>query len=289
MQYSTDENSLLLETNQRRDTFIHTRLGDHISARLFSMRCQEAQTQTLLNQDYACLLSLQDASSLCFCVCDGVGSSYRGDFAAQYLAGQLLTWLQEMPEIPSDLDLLSRTLHDLLDLWAHNAHVLLGELVIPSETPALVREVLEELRDTAGSETVFLCGRIDAIRCPPHAPHPHRPHVAQAFFCWMGNVTARLSLSANRCIILGDQKDDKNRWSTTHSCRGQITIWRDSLATLEHLTIYTDGLDTVGEKLALSTDEEWQEHAQRLLLLPQNDDMTALEFCWLDENKGPAS
>src|SRR5215813_12451163 len=99
MQRSTDEDGLLLETNQRKDTFIRTQLADNVSVRLFSMRCQEAQTQTLLNQDYACLVSQQDASSLCFCVCDGVGSSYRGDFAAHYLASHLLAWLQEMTVI----------------------------------------------------------------------------------------------------------------------------------------------------------------------------------------------
>lgn len=269
---------LQLETNQHRDTFIRTQLGDNIFARLFSMRCQEAQTQMLLNQDFACLVSQQDASSLCFCVCDGVGSSYRGDFAAHYLASRLLSWLQEMPTILSNQDQLARALHGLLDAWAHDAHTMLSKLAIPAETPELVREVLAELRDTAGSETVFFCGRIDARNLP-----------AQAIFCWMGNVTARLSLSSNRCIILGDHHNDKNRWSTIHSRRGQVTIWSDSLSNIEHLIIYTDGFDAVGEKLILATDEEWQAHAQRLLLLPRNDDMTALEFCWLPEKKGPAA
>jgi hypothetical protein len=258
MQHGTNEGGLLLETNQRRDIFIHTQPGDNVSVRLFSMRCQEAQTQTLLNQD----------------------------FAAHYLAGRLLSWLQDIPAVPANLDQLSRTLHSLLDVWAHQAHMLLSKLAIPAETPELVREVLEELRDTTGSETVFFCGRIDARKLPTQSDTPLS---TQALFCWMGNVTARLSLSSNRCIILGDQNNDKNRWSTIHSRRGQVTIWSDSLPTIERLIIYTDGLDTVGEKLALATDEEWQAHAQSLQLLPQNDDMTALEFCWLHEKKGPAA
>lgn len=277
---------LQLETNQHSDTFICTQPADNLTIRLFSMRCQEAQTQTLLNQDFACLASQQNASSLCFCVCDGVGSSYRGDFAAHYLACHLLSWLQEMPAIPSNPDQLAHTLHNLLDLWAHEAHIMLGKLAIPPETPELVREVLEEQRDTAGSETVFFCGRIDAGKSP--AQRATAPS-AQAIFCWMGNVTARLSLSANRCLILGDHDNDKNRWSTIHSRRGQVTLWSDSLSTIERLIIYTDGLAAIGEKLVLATDEEWQAHARQLLLLPQNDDMTVLEFCWLPEKKGPAA
>jgi hypothetical protein len=267
-----------LETNQHGNTFIRTQPANNVTIRLFSMRCQEAQTQTLLNQDFACLASQPDASSLSFCVCDGVGSSYRGDFAAHYLAGRLLSWLQEIPAVPSNLDQLARTLHGQLDAWAHDAHAQLSKLAIPAETPELVREVLEELRDTAGSETVFFCGRIDT-----------RPLPAQAFFCWMGNITARLSLSSNRCLILGDHNNDKNRWSTIHSRRGQVTLWSESLSTIEHLIIYTDGFDAVGEKLTRASEEEWQAHAQRLLLLPRNDDMTALEFRWLHEKKGPAA
>src|ERR1700674_213395 len=113
------KSGLLLASNQQGDTFIRTQLANNVTARLFSMRCQEAQTQTLLNQDYACLVSQQDA--LCFCVCDGVGSSYRGGFAACYFASQLLTWLQEMTAIPSDLEQFSRTVHGLLDAWARDA------------------------------------------------------------------------------------------------------------------------------------------------------------------------
>jgi hypothetical protein len=215
---------LQLETNQRRDTFIRTQLGGNVSARLFSMRCQEARTQTLLNQDFACLASQRDATSLCFCVCDGVGNSYRGDFAAHYLAGHLLAWLQKMTAVPSDLAQLSGTLHGLLDLRARDAHVLLSKQAIPAKTPELVREVREERHDSAGSETVFFCGRIDARPSPAQPAQCATLHAVQAVFCWMGNVTACLSLSANRNIILGDQGDDTNRWSTIHSCHSPVTL-----------------------------------------------------------------
>jgi hypothetical protein len=280
MQHNSDD--LLLETGQGQDTFLRTLLGEYVSARLLSVRSQEAQMQDLLNQDYACLLSRKNASSLVFCVCDGVGSSYRGDFAAHYLAGQLLNWLQEMPEIPLKMSLFSDTLHTLLDVWAHDAQMKLRQMPIPPETPGLVCEVLEELRDTYGSETVFFCGRVDAGDWPLQS---NTLYPIRIVFCWMGNVTMHLSISADRCIVLGDDADDTNRWSTLQSRRGEMTIWSDTLSTIEHLIIHTDGLDSVGARLASFTNAEWQTQTQQLLQLPKNDDMTALELRWMHKKK----
>lgn len=282
MQRDLSSDSFLLETDQNQETFIHRQLGNYVMARLLSVRCQEAQTQALLNQDYACLLSRENASSLAFCVCDGVGSSYRGDFAAHYLASHLLTWLQEMKEIPLNMHLFSKTLDDLLDVWAHDAQMQLKRMAMPPDTPALVHEVLEELRDTHGSETVFFCGRVDTGSWPSRS---RTPQPIRVVFCWMGNVTMHLSLSDNCCIMLGDPVDDKSRWSTMHSRRGEVTIWSDTFSSIEHLTIHTDGLNAVGEKLIWLNNAEWRGSTQQLLHLPKNDDMTALELRWQHKTK----
>ena len=267
----TEMTTQKLTSNQSVDTLTRVQLSSNMSARLLSVRCREAQTQALCNQDYASLVSLNDGSSLCFCVCDGVGSSYKGDFAAHYLATHLLTWLQEMTEIPQDIATFTSTLHGLLDLWAYDARMQLKKVVLPSETPQLAREVMEELRDTYGSETVFLCGRIDT---------KESSRSTQAIVCWMGNVTARLSLPSDQRIILGNTNDRSGRWSTVQGRRGTVDIWHATFTALERLVIHTDGLDTIGENLALLTDDEWHTQIQDLLLLPKNDDMTALEICW---------
>ena len=260
-----------LVSHQSIDTLTRVQIGSNISARLLSVRCREAQTQALRNQDYASLVSYNNGSSLCFCVCDGVGSSYRGDFAACYLATHLLDWLQEMTEIPQDIPVFTSTLHGLLDLWAYDARIQLKKVTIPPETSQLAREVMEELRDTYGSETVFLCGRIDTEELSHHT---------QAIMCWMGNVTARLSLPSDQHMLLGDTNDRSGRWSTMQGRRGQVGIWNATFATPERLVIYTDGLDTIGENLTRFTDDEWHIQVQNLLLSPKNDDMTALELCW---------
>src|SRR5437868_7037665 len=86
----------LIETAERSDTFHWTSVNDTLHVRLLSVRSQEAQMQNLTNQDYARVYIQSDGSSLCFCVCDGVGSSYKGDFAAQYLAKCLIQWMQTL-------------------------------------------------------------------------------------------------------------------------------------------------------------------------------------------------
>jgi len=269
----TETTSRYLTTNQAVDTLTRMRISERISARLLSVRCQEAQTHASRNQDYASLVSRDNGTSLCFCVCDGVGSSYRGDFAAHYLATHLLAWLQEIPAILHDLDTFTSTLHGLLDLWSYDARLKLKKVALPLRTPQLAREVMEELRDTYGSETVFLCGRIDA------EPSLHQ---TQAVFCWMGNVTARLSLAPDQWVVLGDADDRAGRWSTLHGRRGQVSTWHTTFATPEQLVIYTDGLEAIGSDLAILTDDEWHIQTQHLLLSPKNDDMTALEVRWGD-------
>ncbi len=260
-----------LVTDQTIDTLTRVQINSHVCVRLLSVRCHEAQSQSLLNQDYASIISSDNGDSLSFCVCDGVGSSYKGDFAARYLTTQLLTWLHELTEVPRDIELFTNTLHGLLDLWAYDAHMKLKKMLIPPETPSLAREVMEELRDTYGSETVFLCGRIDTF---------HRFQPAQAVFCWMGNVAARLTTPAHKEIVLGHTSDKSGRWSTVQGRRGEVGVWHASLPVLERLIVHTDGLDSIGKNLAQLTDDQWYAQTQRLLSLPTNDDMTALEIHW---------
>ncbi len=276
-----DRPLLCIQTNQTSDTFTRTMLSDSVSARLLSVRCQEAQTQSLLNQDFAQVLYQQENSSLCFCVCDGVGSSYKGDFAAYYLATHLIAWLQTLTELLLDPDVLATVLRDQLNAWTDEAQLQLKQQAIPADTPVLVREVLEELRDTYGSETVFLCGRLDYANWSTHLQQS-RP--IQALFCWMGNVTARLSIVADQSIMLGDQDDKAGRWSTVRGSRGPINSWSVGLTTIDRLIVHTDGLNAIEQSLGDLDDTGWQSHVRQLLQHPSNDDMTALDLQWIHED-----
>jgi hypothetical protein len=311
---------LLIETVQTGDTFHRTSVNDTLRVCLLSVRSQEAQTQKLANQDYARVHIQSDGSSLCFCVCDGVGSSYRGDFAAHYLAKRLIQWMQTLVDLQVQTSTLASQLDAQLNFWARAAQGQLRQVAISPNAPALVREVLEELRDTYGSETVFLCGRIDldTTSASSGAQNSEGACSAQMLVCWMGNVTAQLLVGANgvletgrnsgskakvsgrpkagackgggkprpyspllaRYITLGGDDDRVARWSTLRGARGPVTIWKRHLSTIDRLIVHTDGLDAIVLPLDKLDDKAWQAQMQRLLLQPGHDDMTILELRW---------
>ena len=272
-----EKDRIYLETDATSDGLTHTVVGDTRSVRLFSMRCKEAQSQLLANQDYAQVVSRHDGSSLCFCVCDGVGSSYKGDFAARFLATRVVRWLSLLPEMPEDMNAFSTSLRACLQQWAGEAQQELKRMSLPRQAPALVREVLEEQREMYGSETVFFGGRVERASWSDTL---RLSHPAQALFCWMGNVVGRVHVAPGQVMLVGDQDDDRARWSTLHGPRGPVTSWSIALSTLESIVVYTDGFETSGATLATLSDDGWHAQAQRLLTLPGNDDMTALEVRW---------
>ena len=274
-----DSSPLTLESNQCVDTFVQISLDQSVTARLLSFRCQEAQAQCLPCQDYATLMSLREGTSICFCVCDGVGSSYKGDFAAAYLAKCLLGWLQKLAVLPRTSTKLLKTLCPCLDQWAHEAQTALLAHPISSELPALVQEVLTDVRTTYGSETVFLCGRIDAIKARSLLLLSRVKRV-RVLFCWMGNVSGQVFTTGNRSIPIGDKGNDYNRWSTARGRHGVVKMRIFTFDTIKGLTIHTDGLDSIADELAALSDEGLQMRVQQLLTLPTSDDMTLLDLHW---------
>ncbi|GCE06553.1 protein phosphatase 2C domain-containing protein [Dictyobacter aurantiacus] len=267
----------ILESDQIIDSFTRAELASSTIARLLSFRCREAREQALPNQDYARISYRKDGSSLSFCVSDGVSSSYKGDFAACCLAAYLVKWLQELPAEAARHERLDAALRTQLDRLAVQAQQQLQRLEMEPGTPGLVREVLEDLRQNYGSETVFFCGRLDYEMSIDR----QRAQLKSAFFCWMGNVTARLFLNEQQYILLGEKTDKNGRWSTRHGCRGELHTWSRSLSTLERLIVHTDGLDAIGETLSTLDDDAWLAEVQRLLASSDSDDMTVFDLSWL--------
>ncbi len=272
------DEAICIETGQAGEYFHARTINRRLALRLLSLRCRESQLQALVNQDYAQVVARSDGSSLCFCVCDGVGSSYRGDFAAQYLARELVAWLQAAEGLDGPATEVAARLRAQMDSWAPVAQQELHRQPLAAGTPALVREVLEELRDDYGSETVFLAGRVSLA---PWSTQLSLSRPTEAFFCWMGNVTARLFITAEHSLTLGGNEQPEGRWSTVRGSRGPLNAWSMGLSTIERLIVYTDGLMALGSLLAELDDQALQERAQALLQLPENDDMTALDLQWL--------
>lgn len=282
MQQATNSESdrRILASDQHADTYLSTLINERIQVRLCSVRCQEAQEDGTPNQDYARVIVTPSSRSLSFCVCDGVGSSYLGDFAARALAIRLTGMLLDLPAIPENPSTLEAGLREHLGAWAAEAHYELRRLAFPPALSSLEREILEEQRDQYGSMTVFLCGRIDDL---PSSDSPKAGDSLLAFFCWMGNVTGRTVLADSSRQDLGDLGDDRNRWSTRHGPLGTLSLRTCHLGRTEPLLVHTDGLDALTHELADLDHQQLQERMQDLLRLPTSDDMTVLEVRWRDE------
>jgi hypothetical protein len=53
-----------------------------------------------------------------------------------------------------------------------------------------------------------------------------------------------------------------------------------TFSAIDLLLVHTDGLEKVAQSLCHLDNDAWRESIQQLLLLPDNDDMTAVEFSW---------
>lgn len=278
---SDETNWLVIESDQHNDSFISTSVDNRAAVRLCSIRCQESQIDAAPNQDYARVVYAAQGSALSFCVCDGVGGSYLGNFAARYLAIRLTNYLLTLPGIPRDSRKTALALRKLLKIWAHEAQHELSLLELPLTLPALEREILQEQRDRHGSATVFFCGRVDDVLSGSVRSLQTLP----ALFCWMGNVTALVFTSPSVCQQLGDQNNDYNRWSSLIGQQGLLTIRISSLSRSEPLVIYTDGLESLGPRLSRFDDQQLQSQMWQLLSSPTSDDMTVLDLRWGDARR----
>lgn len=271
---SNEADLQIIETDQQTDTFVSTSVNGQIAVRLYSVRCQEAQLDAAPNQDYARVVFSPQGSVLSFCVCDGVGGSYLGDFAARYLALRMTNYLLTLPAIPRNPQQTAMVMRKRLENWAIEAQNELTSLGLPATLSSLEHEILAEQRDQHGSATVFFCGRVDY----GSSISTHAPEIVPALFCWMGNVTARFFSTPSICQQLGDQDNDRNRWSTLFGQQGLLTTHVSALSRCEPLIVHTDGLDMLSHQLAQLDDQQLQTCIRELLQTPTNDDMTVLDL-----------
>ena len=261
----------MLATDVQHDGVQHATTGSGATLRLYSQRAREAVAQALPGQDYALLIEDSITGVLAFCVCDGVGSSYAGDFAARYLAERLTHLLAHLPTIPPDLAALEAEIIAHLSRWADEGQQeLLRSPVRGGGDLALVREVLEELRADYGSETVFLAGRIER---EPRTDGDVSKHM---LLCWMGNVRARLSTTSAPPVEIHTDGDSA-RWSTARRLRGRLTLRAFSALGLRRLIVYTDGIQSLQDSLTSLTDGELAAQVARLQHEPASDDITVLD------------
>jgi hypothetical protein len=240
-------------------------------------RSADAMTFDDPGQDF--LIINEKPNTILFALCDGVSQSFFGDLAARILGNALIDWLDQAPHFPEPGEL-CQSLSTFLSNLAPSAGDQVKSYPLPGGTPPMLRAVLEEKRNL-GSETTFICARIDL-------PTPALPggHFLAA---WMGDSRLRLfGPEGEGWRQLARTFSASQRWSTRRGLVGgepNILMSRllDSTGTgfiLERCLVYSDGfkeLDGTGSSLS---NNELQDLIDRAAHSPQSDDISLFEI-WL--------
>lgn len=230
-------------------------------------RAMESLVQGEKGQDFVGVH--MDGNSCNFVLCDGVGQSYQGDFAARFLGNTLLDWLGTTREWSS------AAFTSFMQEITVSASEQLKQLTPPGEVPALLREVLED-KQRLGSQTMYICGRIEL----PTA----RKRQGRIWMAWQGD--SRLRFWKNDVEIseyFHATMLTNERWSTlTGPVGGSPHVYQTRLeyGLPMRLQLYTDGLDDLDPIRQLLPDEQ----IQILLDAPHTggleDDAAFLELQW---------
>jgi hypothetical protein len=263
---------------QRTETPLQIHRDGMLGWRYLYARAADSQTADEPGQDY---LSYQhDSAKFVFALCDGVGQSFFGDLAARLLGDRLVEWLWD--EVPTGLDErevhlgLSQALVQLIGIATQQvqAHRM------PDNLPPLVEDVLNEKR-THGSESTFVCGRIDL----PGGDGDR----GRVLLAWMGDSRLRLwDGSGERTTVFGRTFRTAERWSTRRGpVRGEPHVFvtplhaRDGQLHVSRLMAYSDGLSVLDE-LQSPSDEELVVLVAQSAKKPWSDDVSFIEVRVLD-------
>lgn len=218
-------------------------------------------------QDY--MAFAVDGGVCSFVLCDGVGLSYRGDFASKFLGSGLLAWLRSGNELsPQHLE---RKLQELTAASSDES----DNYGVEDNTPQLLKEVLQE-KQRLGSEAMYICGRIEL---------PSRfQRKGKLWLAWQGDSRLRMfhqhmELSAR----FGDSFRTAERWSTRNGpVGGKPHVYECRLDNLSgyRLMMYSDGLNDLDPISEMVPDEQVQVLMNALHTGGLEDDASFLEIMW---------
>ena len=124
-------------------------------------RSSDSRSSGTEGQDY--LAWRYTPHALGFVVCDGVGSSFCGNIAAEYLGNQLIKFLFDVGPTLEELDsasALAEKTMGYLSEWQEGGYRKAESVKLPAGLPPLQLQALQQQRQEHGSETVFACGRL---------------------------------------------------------------------------------------------------------------------------------
>jgi hypothetical protein len=260
---------------QQEETPIQSRRHKRHTIRYAYARSSDTKANDDTGQDFLAIGS--NESTLVFALCDGVSQSFFGDIAARFLGHALLDWLGEVPENHEDQEKLAGELDRYLHSLTEDATKLVQTTRLPADLPPMLRDVLEKKRNI-GSESTFVCGRIDLSR----SGQP-----GYLFLSWMGDSRLRLWSENDELDMLDpDTFLTRERWSTRHGpINGAPHVFCQSLEyaspSITRLSTYSDGFSLLDEYARALPTKNIQDLIDYSWGLPGSDDISFLEV-WLD-------
>ena len=265
--------STQLVADQRRELPITTGAGGGWSWRAASARSAESQAHDDPGQDF--LAIRQIGHTLVFAVCDGVSQSFVGDLAAREVGGALVDWLASTAPM-GGRDEFAMALADMLQALTKPASELVAACCLPVDLPEFLRDALETRR-AHGSESTFVCGRLDL----PDADSP----AGKVALAWMGDTRLRVwDAGVETTPGLGATLDTYQRWSTS---RGPVggdpgtylgPLVASGRPVLARLLAYTDGLVSADAWTEVQPAFVLAEAIDDALHSATSDDLTLLEL-----------
>jgi hypothetical protein len=213
-----------------------------------------------------------------FALCDGVGQSFFGDVAARFLGDALIQWLLSGAISGYDRAEVQTDLKQYLSSLTGPASLLVEQQAIPADAAPLLKDVLEQ-KKALGSESMFICGRIDlpgSSECP----------TGRIVLAWMGDSRLRVwSASAERSGEFAGTFRSVQRWSTRRGVVGgdpEVLVEpldRGGADAVTRVAAYSDGL------AVLDQASQWPGDRDRLRGLmeqagvrPDSDDISFLDI-----------
>jgi len=260
---------------QGQETPVTVVQGRAFTYRFAYARAADARAAADMGQDY--VAAKEEDGAFVFALCDGVSESFYGHLAARFLGDALVFWLSQ--KLPRSLDAgpIRAALASYLRGLAEEATEYVEGQILPTEIPALFRDVLEEKR-ALGSESTFVCGRIDL----PSGAFPR----GRLVFCWMGDSRLRLwDTEQERSSELGGRFETFERWS---SRRGPVEAEPHVFVTplqadgqqFTRVMAYSDGLASLDSRGEDPPDQLVEELMRQANASAVSDDMSFLEV-WI--------
>ncbi len=265
-----------LQVEQDRETLVQVESNNAFAWRYAYARAAETCASGDTGQDYLTLSS--DDRTFLFAVCDGVSQSFYGGLAAQLVGDALITWLESDLPNSTNPQVVQQALSTFLCSLTGAGTAAVQQQALPGSMPAMLRDVLEQKR-SVGTETTFVCGRIDA-------PSTQLPD-GHAVLAWMGDSRLRIwGEAGERTAELGDTFQTSERWGSVRGLVGGVPhifvapTRENGVLSLQRVSAYSDGLALLDTIDGTPSSSDLNSLISQANNSPTSDDISLLEV-WL--------